>query len=89
MWRPLSGPRPGSRPPRAASAPDARLYARIDPVTGAARWLTRGALRDRARGIAAFLQDRVAPGGPVALVYPNSLDCLAALWGCILASRPA
>jgi non-ribosomal peptide synthetase component F len=50
--------------------------------------LTYAELERRARGIAAWLQERGAAGERVLLLYPASLDYVAAFYGCLLAGHP-
>ena len=51
--------------------------------------LTLGALRDRARSIAAGLGSRVKPGDRVVLLVPPGLDYVASFFGCLYASALA
>ncbi|MCT7979845.1 AMP-binding protein [Laspinema olomoucense] len=47
--------------------------------------LTYRQLDQKAKAIAAYLQSQLSPGSRVLLVYPQSLDAIAALFGCLYA----
>src|SRR5689334_14098581 len=51
--------------------------------------LTYGELDQRARAIAAALQDRGAVGERVLLLYPHGLEYIAAFFGCLYAGAVA
>ncbi|HEX6508913.1 MAG TPA: AMP-binding protein [Chloroflexota bacterium] len=68
---------------RAETQPDRLGYTFLldgdaDEVT-----MTFGELDRRARGVAALLQSRVAPGDRALLLYPPGLDYIAAFFGCL------
>ncbi len=65
--------------------PDHVVFTYLDQGETPAALLTYAALRDRAQGIAAFMQRRTSPGDRVMLVFPNEPDFILIALGCILA----
>ncbi|MBN1204186.1 MAG: amino acid adenylation domain-containing protein [Myxococcaceae bacterium] len=67
---------------RATEAPGRLAYAFEDEGRGRDA-LTYGQLARRAAAIAARLRETAAPGDTVLLLLPQSLDYIAAFWGCV------
>jgi acyl-CoA synthetase (AMP-forming)/AMP-acid ligase II len=70
---------------RALVAPDEPAYTFLENGEHASAALTWGSLDRASRAVAATLQERVAAGERVILLYPPGLDFIAALFGCLLA----
>jgi acyl-CoA synthetase (AMP-forming)/AMP-acid ligase II len=66
---------------RAALEPD-REALRFLAEDGGTETLTCRELEARARGMAALLQERTAPGDRVLLLLPSGLDYVASFYGC-------
>ncbi|MFI0371291.1 fatty acyl-AMP ligase [Actinomadura sp. 1N219] len=77
---------------RVAERPDAEAVAFLadpsDVAGGMARW-SYARLDEEARGRAAWLRDRLAPGSRVLLLHPSGLEFAAALLGCLYAGMIA
>jgi len=77
---------------RAADQPDRLAYRFLaygEASEAEEATLTYAELERRARGIAAWLQERGFAGERVLLLYPASLDYVAAFYGCLLAGAVA
>ncbi|MBN1995560.1 MAG: aminotransferase class I/II-fold pyridoxal phosphate-dependent enzyme [Anaerolineae bacterium] len=74
---------------RAAEHPHQRAYTFLRDGETDAVALTYGELDQRARAIAAWLQQQKVTGQPVLLLYPPGLDFIAALFGCFYAGAMA
>src|SRR6201996_1836339 len=70
---------------RSRSGDPGLRYTWIDDELGARASLTGEELGQRARAIAAVLQDHGLAGARVLLAYPPCLDFLSALFGCLYA----
>jgi amino acid adenylation domain-containing protein len=74
---------------RALSRPDLRAYAFLADGESNEVNLTFGELERRARAIGAWLQNAGASGRRVVLLYPPSLEYIAAFFGCLYAGAVA
>jgi acyl-CoA synthetase (AMP-forming)/AMP-acid ligase II len=74
---------------RALSQPDRRALAFLEDGEIENASVTYSELDQRARSIAALLQDRNAEGERVLLLYPPGLDYIAAFFGCLYAGAIA
>jgi amino acid adenylation domain-containing protein len=74
---------------RALEQPDRLAYRFLTDGEVEEATLTYAELARRARGVAAWLQGRGARGKRVLLLYPASLDYVAAFYGCLLAGAVA
>ena len=74
---------------RASLQPDRLAYRFLADGEVEEATLTYAELDRRARGVAAFLQSLGARGERVLLLYPASLDYVAAFYGCLLAGAVA
>ncbi|HZI06968.1 MAG TPA: AMP-binding protein, partial [Archangium sp.] len=70
---------------RACETPDQRLYTFLDDSGAEEASLTFAGLEQRARRIAAALQQVAAPGERVMLLYPPGLDYVTGFFGCLYA----
>jgi len=70
---------------RAALRPEARAYTFLLNGENAGPTLTYAELDRRARALAALLQERLAPGDRVLLLYPPGLEFIPAFFGCLYA----
>ncbi|CRL08083.1 CLUMA_CG020911, isoform A [Clunio marinus] len=70
---------------RANSSPDHVLYTLLNSKGAIAKTMTCSELYKKAEKIAALLQERgkLNPGDHVALIFPPSLDLIAAFYGCL------
>jgi acyl-CoA synthetase (AMP-forming)/AMP-acid ligase II len=69
---------------RAARHPDRPAFIFLGEGEEESTW-TYAALERRARAVAGWLQERVAPGDRVLLCYPPGLEFLAGFYGCLFA----
>lgn len=69
----------------AATRPDRRAVTFVIPGDGGETTWTFAQLHDEAARVAAALQQRTTPGDRVLLLYPQGLDYVAALFGCMMA----
>lgn len=74
---------------RALGQPERSSYAFLEDGEVENSHLTYSELDERARSIAALLQDLKAPGERVLLLYPPGLDYIAAFFGCLYAGAIA
>jgi acyl-CoA synthetase (AMP-forming)/AMP-acid ligase II len=74
---------------RVASVPDRHIFTFLEDGEVESERFTYHQLDGRARAIAAQLQEGVAPGDRVMLVYPPGLEFIAALFGCFYAGAIA
>jgi amino acid adenylation domain-containing protein len=74
---------------RASEQPDRLAYRFLADGEVEEATFTYAELERRARGIAAWLQERGAAGERVLLLYPASLDYVEAFYGCLLAGAVA
>jgi acyl-CoA synthetase (AMP-forming)/AMP-acid ligase II len=70
---------------RAENQPDDTAYTFLDDGESPATTWTWSHVDRRARAVAAWLQDRVAPGDRALLMYPPGLDFVAGFFGCLYA----
>jgi len=70
---------------RASQKPDQVPYTFLEDGDRESDSLTYQQLDEKARAIAAYLQTQLSPGDRVLLVYPQGLEAIAALFGCLYA----
>ncbi|OAB56616.1 acyl-CoA synthetase [Phormidium willei BDU 130791] len=70
---------------RAQQQPNQHAYTFLENGKTPTSQLTYCQLDQQAKAIAAYLQTQLSPGSRVLLVYPQSLDAIAALFGCLYA----
>jgi acyl-CoA synthetase (AMP-forming)/AMP-acid ligase II/thioesterase domain-containing protein/acyl carrier protein len=70
---------------RAHQQPNQLAYRFLKNCKTPTSQLTYRQLDQQAKAIAAYLQTQLSPGSRVLLVYPQSLDAIAALFGCLYA----
>src|SRR5215510_15200054 len=70
---------------RAQTEPDRSAYRFLSGIDAESKQITYGELNERARAIAAVLQDLDARGERALLFYPPGFDYLAAFFGCLYA----
>ena len=70
---------------RAATQPDDEAYLFLSDRGAREAALTFAQLRDRARGVAAGLLQKGAPGDRALLIFPQGLDFIVAFFGCLMA----
>ncbi|MGB3191608.1 MAG: AMP-binding protein [Limnoraphis sp.] len=70
---------------RAAQQPDTIAYTFLDNGETPRTQLTYRQLDQQAKAIATYLQSQLSPGERVILVYPQCLEAITALFGCLYA----
>jgi len=70
---------------RARSAPDAVVYTFLTDGDGQEKRLTHAQLDGRARALARLLQRMTQPGDRALLLYPDGLEYISGLFGCLYA----
>jgi len=70
---------------RASQYPDQTAYIFLEDGEHESHTLTYRQLDEKARAIAAYLQAQLLPGDRVLLVYPQGLEAIAVLFGCLYA----
>lgn len=70
---------------RASQNPDQVAYTFLEDGERERERLTHQQLDEKAKAIAAYLQAQLSPGDRVLLVYPQGLEVIAALFGCLYA----
>jgi acyl-CoA synthetase (AMP-forming)/AMP-acid ligase II len=70
---------------RTSQNPDQVAYTFLEDGEREASSFTYQQLDEKARAIAAYLQAQLSPGDRVLLVYPQGLEAIAALFGCLYA----
>jgi len=70
---------------RARSAPDAVVYTFLADGDGQEKRLTHAQLDRRARALARLLQRMTQPGDRALLLYPDGLEYISGLFGCLYA----
>ena len=74
---------------RAAERPGGPAFAFLDPAGAEVETLSWGGLDERARAVAAALQEAGAAGERALLLFPPGLDFVAAFLGCLFAGTVA
>ncbi|HEX5757998.1 MAG TPA: AMP-binding protein, partial [Thermoanaerobaculia bacterium] len=74
---------------RAAETPARTVFTFLDGTGAEAEALTWGELDERARAVAAALQELGAAGGPVLLLQPPGLEFVTSFLGCLYAGAIA
>jgi acyl-CoA synthetase (AMP-forming)/AMP-acid ligase II len=74
---------------RASQHPDQTAYTFLEDGEREVNSLTYQQLDQRARAIAAYLQAQLTIGDRVLLVYPQGIEVIAALFGCLYAGMIA
>ncbi|MBW4473277.1 MAG: AMP-binding protein [Stenomitos rutilans HA7619-LM2] len=74
---------------RASQHPDRTAYTFLEDGERESDTLTYRQLDEKARAIAAYLQAQLSVGDRVLLVYPQGLEAIAALFGCLYAGMIA
>ncbi|HIK19196.1 MAG TPA: AMP-binding protein [Leptolyngbyaceae cyanobacterium M33_DOE_097] len=70
---------------RTSQHPDKVAYTFLEDGERESSSFTYQQLDQKARAIAAYLQTQLSPGDRVLLVYPQGLEAIAALFGCLYA----